>query len=75
MSGETPRVQPFFCPYCGEHDLRPSATSGWHCRTCDRRFELTFEGLGDDAGVSSEGVAPDRGFAEPSGDRQEGPGE
>jgi ribosomal protein L37AE/L43A len=47
MSDETPRAQPFFCPYCGEQDLRPSATSGWHCRVCDRRFELTFGGMGD----------------------------
>jgi ribosomal protein L37AE/L43A len=47
MSDETPRVQPFFCPYCGEQDLRPGAESGWHCRTCDRRFELTFLALGD----------------------------
>jgi ribosomal protein L37AE/L43A len=47
MSDETPRAQPFFCPYCGEQDLRPSAISGWHCRVCDRRFELTFRGMGD----------------------------
>ena len=46
MSDETPRAQPFFCPYCGEQDLRPSAT-GWHCRVCDRRFELRFAGLGE----------------------------
>ena len=58
MSGETPRVQPFFCPYCGEQDLRPSASSGWHCRTCDRRFELTFVALGEETGSSSEAVAP-----------------
>lgn len=47
MSDATPRVQPFFCPYCGEQELRPSAASGWHCRSCDRRFELSFLGLGD----------------------------
>jgi len=47
MSDETPRAQPFFCPYCGEQDLRPSATTGWHCRVCDRRFELRFAGLGE----------------------------
>lgn len=46
MSDPTPRAQPFFCPYCGEQDLRPAATAGWHCRTCDRRFELGFVGLG-----------------------------
>jgi ribosomal protein L37AE/L43A len=48
MSEPTPRAQPFYCPYCGEQDLRPGATGGWHCRVCDRRFELTFSGLGSD---------------------------
>ena len=47
VSDPTPRVQPFFCPYCGEQDLRPSETTGWHCRVCDRRFELSFLGLGE----------------------------
>lgn len=72
MSDETPRAQPFFCPYCGEQDLRPSTNSGWHCRVCDRRFELTFGGMGEDAGSSSEAVAPDRASAQWSGDRREG---
>ena len=43
---ETPRAQPFFCPYCGEQDLRPADREGWHCRVCDRRFGLDFLGLG-----------------------------
>ena len=55
---DTPRVQPFHCPYCGEQDLRPAAAGGWHCRTCDRRFELAFLGLGDAAPVPPEGGAP-----------------
>jgi hypothetical protein len=60
VSEETPRAQPFFCPYCGEQELRPSAASGWHCRSCDRRFELSFEGLGERSGDgSSEGVRID----------------
>lgn len=46
MSDPTPRVQPFFCPYCGEQDLRPAGRAAWHCRVCDRRFELGFLGLG-----------------------------
>ena len=45
MSAETPRAQPFYCPYCGEQDLRPSDPSGWICRVCERRFELAFLGL------------------------------
>ena len=45
---DTPRAQPFYCPFCGEQDLRPSATAGWHCAVCDRRFELAFLGLGEE---------------------------
>jgi ribosomal protein L37AE/L43A len=48
VSVPTPHVQPFCCPYCGEEDLRPDTTAGWHCRVCDRRFELTFLGLGSE---------------------------
>jgi hypothetical protein len=54
MSDATPRVQPFFCPYCGEQDLRPGKAEGWHCRSCDRRFELRFLGLGEGVGGTQE---------------------
>jgi ribosomal protein L37AE/L43A len=43
----TPRAVPFYCPFCGEQELRPAEPAGWHCTVCDRRFELTFEGLGE----------------------------
>jgi len=46
---ETPRMQPFYCPYCGEQDIRLAEPAGYHCRVCDRRFELTFVGLGEGA--------------------------
>ncbi|MFR9675616.1 hypothetical protein [Streptomyces sp. TR06-5] len=51
MSG---RAAPFYCPYCGDEDLRPSegrpgapAGSGtpWECRSCNRAFALSFLGL------------------------------
>jgi tRNA(Ile2) C34 agmatinyltransferase TiaS len=44
---DTPRAVPFYCPYCGEQALRPGEDVGWRCRTCDRRFDLTFFGVGD----------------------------
>ncbi|GIU97735.1 MAG: hypothetical protein KatS3mg013_1538 [Actinomycetota bacterium] len=36
----TPRAVPFYCPFCGEEDLRPAEPSGWWCPSCDRRFAL-----------------------------------
>ncbi len=54
MSAEppTPRAQPFYCPYCGEQDIRPAAEgSGFHCGTCDRVWELTYVGLGRGEGA------------------------
>jgi transposase-like protein len=41
------RSAPFYCPYCGEEDLRPhGATHGeWECRSCRRVFTLSFKGL------------------------------
>jgi transposase-like protein len=41
------RAEPFYCPYCGEEDLRPhAATHGeWECRSCRRVFVVSFKGL------------------------------
>ena len=60
MTGElsTPRVQPFYCPYCGEEDFVPAgplepgepAEGQFHCRSCDRRFVVRFLGLGPGVG-------------------------
>jgi transposase-like protein len=49
MSGEPAgeRQVPFYCPYCGEEDLRPAgpAAGRWRCGSCARAFELRFAGL------------------------------
>jgi ribosomal protein L37AE/L43A len=45
----TPRAVPFYCPFCGEQDLRPDDPSGWRCESCERRFELNVTGVGDPA--------------------------
>ncbi len=41
------RQVPFFCPYCGEEELRPggSKPGDWECRSCARGFQLRFAGL------------------------------
>ncbi|BBC92884.1 hypothetical protein ACFY2H_18690 [Streptomyces griseofuscus] len=53
------RAAPFYCPYCGDEDLRPSEqgrgsprASGaergggaWECAACNRAFQLKFLGL------------------------------
>ncbi len=37
---------PFYCPFCGETDLRPTEPSGWRCDSCDRVFQLTEVSVG-----------------------------
>ena len=41
------RQVPFFCPYCGEEELRPAGAKpgDWECRSCARGFQLRFTGL------------------------------
>jgi transposase-like protein len=41
------RQVPFFCPYCGEEELRPAGTQAgsWECRSCSRGFQLRFGGV------------------------------
>ncbi|MGW7353940.1 hypothetical protein [Streptomyces sp. Z26] len=47
----TERAAPFYCPYCGDEDLRPSEAeaprggSPWECASCNRAFTLSFLGL------------------------------
>jgi transposase-like protein len=45
MTGE--RQVPFYCPYCGEENLRPAGSDagGWECRACVRGFSLKFVGV------------------------------
>ena len=46
-AGAGERATPFYCPYCGDEDLRPHGEKGgsWHCRGCARVFALKFVGL------------------------------
>ena len=42
-----PGQVPFYCPYCGDTDLRPDApeAGSWRCASCARAFKLTFTGV------------------------------
>jgi transposase-like protein len=54
------RAAPFYCPYCGEENLRPFGElddphGQWRCDACRRAFRLRMIGLtrpGTDAGDS-----------------------
>jgi len=46
------RAVPFYCPFCGEEELRPHTDAdrpeihgAWHCRPCTRVFTLKLVGL------------------------------
>ena len=43
MSGHQP---PFYCPYCGDEDLRPfgERASEWRCGACRRVWALRYVG-------------------------------
>ena len=61
------RQVPFYCPYCGDEDLRPAgpAAGSWRCGACERAFELRFAGVSP-AGqerVPVAGDAPGGGVA------------
>ena len=42
-----PGQVPFYCPYCGDTDLRPDApeAGSWRCASCARAFQLKFTGV------------------------------
>jgi transposase-like protein len=41
------RAAPFYCPYCGEEDLRPEEEphAAWRCADCRRVFVVRMVGL------------------------------
>jgi len=45
----TPRPVPFYCPFCGEQELRPSDPTGWRCEVCEGRFVLELVSVRGDA--------------------------
>ena len=63
------RQVPFYCPYCGDEDLRPAgpAAGSWLCGACARAFELRFAGVapGSQDRVPVAGDAPGGGAQSP----------
>ena len=49
MSSSTPRAVPFYCPFCGEQELRPADPEGWRCEVCGRTFVLELVSVGGEA--------------------------
>jgi ribosomal protein L37AE/L43A len=47
----TERAVPFYCPYCGNEDLRPEEDNSWLCSGCRRVFSVKFIGLRPAEGV------------------------
>jgi predicted RNA-binding Zn-ribbon protein involved in translation (DUF1610 family) len=52
----TERAVIFYCPYCGDEDLRPEPEprGAWRCVSCARVFTVTYLGLS----VPHEGASP-----------------
>ena len=46
-SAASQRAVPFYCPYCGDEDLRhdEAGHGSWHCGSCTHVFRLSFTGI------------------------------
>jgi transposase-like protein len=45
---ETPHAVAFYCPFCGEQDIRPAGPAGYRCAVCERTWKLTLVSVGPD---------------------------
>ena len=54
VQGMTERAAPFYCPYCGDEDLRPFGEQHgeWRCGACQRVFRLELRRRGGRIGPS-----------------------
>ena len=53
-TSETPRAVPFYCPFCGEQDIRPAEPTGYRCRVCERTWELSLVAVGPEPEAADE---------------------
>lgn len=53
------RAVPFYCPYCGDEDLRPIGDThgGWWCQACRRAWALRFLGTGKPGDLNADADA------------------
>ncbi|WP_103501572.1 MULTISPECIES: hypothetical protein [unclassified Streptomyces] len=71
------RAAPYYCPYCGEEDLRPSeeGPGAWECADCNRAFRLKFLGLLAAGFTRTPAPAAEDTAADPPGPPGGGPDE
>ncbi|MFE2867812.1 hypothetical protein [Embleya sp. NPDC059259] len=69
------RAVPFYCPFCGDEDLRPheEGHGTWLCSACRRAFSLKFLGLvfPEKPGPASPGNTSDAPARTPSSTPEE----
>ena len=51
----TAHVPPFYCPYCGDEDIRPFGEKhgDWRCAACRRVWTLRYIGLARPDGTAA----------------------
>jgi transposase-like protein len=66
------RAAPFYCPYCGEEDIRPDGEGHgqWRCGACTRVWTLRLVGLSADRPPIAPATSDAASAAPP---RQNGP--
>jgi transposase-like protein len=63
---------PFYCPYCGDEDIRPFGEKhgDWRCGACRRVWTLRYVGLARPESARPESARPesaDQGMSTPVG--------
>jgi hypothetical protein len=58
---------PFYCPYCGEEDIRPFGErhGDWGCGACRRVWTLRYVGVARPGGGAAPGGTAPGGTADP----------
>jgi transposase-like protein len=59
VAAVTGHAPPFYCPYCGDEDIRPFGErhGDWRCGACRRVWALRYVGVARPAGAAAADVA------------------